>query len=138
MPPLYLLIFPTSFLLPNRFAHWALYSPKTEGTLVPGYIYSVKKSGISSQQTQTVNEYFDANKYKDVVYIPIPRIYVEGWVLLEACTEVTEGRKFNLLTRNCQDWVEEVIMKLEDDLKIVDRVNISSLVRAYGYKPLKG
>ena len=137
MPPLYLLIVLPPFLVPNRMAHWALYLPAHDKATT-GQLYSVKKESLSSEITKSVNDYFDPETLKQKALIAIPGIWLGHAVLLQVCTEITDGRRFNLFTRNCQDWVEEVIARLEEKLGVYPRTNISALVRSHGYTPLKG
>jgi hypothetical protein len=137
MPTLSLLIFKSPPLLPKRLSHWAFYLPP-EDEQQCGRIYSVKKKEFSSEYTQLIYEPFDPGQDKSLLCIEIPSIGIERGQLLTICEEVTKDRRFNLMTRNCQDWVEEVIKKVEEDLNIVKRVDVVALAKTHGYTTFRG
>jgi len=136
MPDLYLAIFEVAFLASKKTAHWALYLPPGDPNTCVGRLYGVKKENFSSSQTQFVTDSFDPQKEQGVLYIPIPGVKIAEANLLAICQEVAENRKFNLVTRNCQDWVLDVIKQVEVALNLKG-IDVVSLARQRGYNRLK-
>ena len=66
---------------------------------------------------------------------------ISGWLVIEQevniCDQVTRERRFHLITNNCQAWVAEVVRKVEDELHIVKRVNLTELAKSHGYRPVR-
>lgn len=137
MPVLYLVIFEVTFPAPKRTAHWALYLPPENPNAQAGQLYSVQKQSLSSSQTLFFNKEFIPEDERRASYIEIPGVNIAAANLLAICQEVANNRNFNLVTRNCQDWVLDVIKQVENELNL-KRIDVVALARMYGYDSLKG
>ena len=57
------------------------------------------------------------------------KIDVETYIVNQICQKVSKERRFDLVTRNCQHWVCEVIEELVKDLNIPGGKEILSRVK---------
>ena len=115
MPTLHLIKFkPPIALLPKGTSHWALFLPhECEEGDSEGLLYSVKKESFISTKTEFQRAKFDPRSASDVLScMALTEICIKHAVLAEVCYEVSDGHPFNLISRNCQHWVYEVIEKL--------------------------
>jgi len=64
--------------------------------------------------------------------IAMPETNVTNVELSNACCVVTEGRVFNLITRNSQHWVHEVIEYLQRQLNSAEKFDFSGLLKGSG------
>ena len=136
MPYLSVLVFKVAPLVPKSFAHWALYLPPEDGGNGVGRIYTVKKLGMTSRITQYSNHPFTLSS--EVLYIPLQHIFVSQNRLHTICELVTNdpGRpSFSIFNHNCQQWVMDVVRKVEEQLGLVQRVDLTAVLRPYGYEP---
>jgi hypothetical protein len=133
MPQLHLLIYRPPAFFPARSGHWALFLPYEEGGSV-GYGLGVKKASFRTTQTQF--EIFEASLEigRDDLQRHIKlQIYVNGINDLNViCHGVTQGRPFNLVTRNCQHWVCEVIEVVITRFNIPDGPAELARIKAMG------
>jgi len=113
MPTLHLIKFkPPLAGLPKGTAHWALFLLYDEQDSV-GLLYSVKKESFISNKTEFSVVDFDPQTASDVLScVALTEISIKHHILSEICYKVSEGRPFNLISRNCQHWVCEVIEKI--------------------------
>src|SRR5271170_3411146 len=109
MPTLHLIIFKPIPMFPVT-AHWGLFLPYDEGD-PDGLIYQVKKESFTSKKTE-----FNATDFDPRLQFAtfssctaLPEITIKHHELSDICYKVSQGRPFNLITRNCQHWVLEVI-----------------------------
>jgi|SRR5271154_1659752 len=117
MPTLQLVIFKTPFS--QKTAHWALLL--LNGGADPnflGTIYSVKKTSLTSKKTEFIPQTYTPQLQKLVNTVSLD-IEVAHFDLSRTCTEVSLNRPFDLLNRNCQHWVYEVVELLVKRLNIV-------------------
>lgn len=119
MPQLHFIRLKTPRFVPNYFAHVGFYLSDDDGA-IPGGVYHVQKSGIISNHTRyEVRNFeqpiFDQNEgttpiqLSDLLQCMQLPIEVEAVELSRACHLATFDRSFNLATRNCQHWADEVI-----------------------------
>lgn len=137
MPTLRFLVFKMA-MLPDAFAHWALFVPNEEGS-AEGVLFEVQKRGVFMRKTQFHYREFDccASGAELRDNISIPEISV-GLVMLNfACHAVTKNRPFHLRSRNCQHWVFEVIEYLVNAQRINNGQEILSRIVARGHSPLR-
>jgi hypothetical protein len=129
MPTLQLVIFKT--LLPQKAAHWGLLllnggaDPNCLGTL-----YAVKKTSFTSKKTEFTREAYTPQLQKSVDTESLD-IEVAHFDLSRTCTEVTYNRPFDLLHRNCQHWVYEVVELLVKRLNIVGGDEVLEKIRNF-------
>ena len=62
----------------------------------------------------------------------LPDFDVECYQVAAACHAVTENRSFNLVTRNSQHWVCEVIELLQARLNTAKKIDVSRLIKTSG------
>jgi hypothetical protein len=133
-------------------AHWAIFLPEAHTTFdssgIPtrGSLFHARKDWINAQEplvcsVQGLTHYecrdefplhtspilLDCHCLKDTD--------VTAAQLAHACTQTSEDRSFNYFTRNCQQWVKEVI----DYLVTHDVVSVAvyAEMESRGYKTLK-
>ena len=139
MPTLRILVFDPSGMMPIRWAHWALYLPVDDECDSPGQFFGVRKRGFTSSKTQldmvSGFDIYDCEALQ--VHAEIEHMNVSLQELSAICQDTARGRAFNLAFQNCQDWVVEVVRKLEDTLDLPKRVNVRELVKSKGYKPVR-
>ena len=135
MPTLYLIVFDAMFL-PNKMAHWTLFLPYKDGCN-DGRLFSVKKQGPVSRQTQFVPRDFNIRAEKNITVIQLPLIVHETTVW-NACGDVTEKRLFDLWSNNCQKWVCEVVKQIEETLNLKTHINVPKIASNYGYGLFNG
>jgi hypothetical protein len=128
MPRLHFIRFKTPRFVPNYFAHVGFYLPDDDGA-IPGGIYHVQKSGIISKHTKyevrdfeqpifATNEGATTVQLSDVLQCMQLQIDVEAVELSRACHLATLDRSFNLATRNCQHWADDVVELVINGLEV--------------------
>ena len=134
MPQLHFIRFKTPRFVPNYFAHVGFYLPDDDNAIAGG-IYHVQKSGIISNHTKyEVRDFeqpiFNSNGETTAVQmsdllecIQLP-IEVEAVELSRACHLATLDRSFNLATRNCQHWADDVIELVVNGLEVQNKDEI--------------
>lgn len=130
MPTLHLIIFKTPWYGFKSTAHWALLLPENEVT--PhcfGDVFDVKKPAIMSKETQYAMYDFTPEIRDNVDVYHSLKIDVETYVVNQTCQKVSKKRPFDLVTRNCQHWVIEVIEELVKDLNVPGGDDILSRVK---------
>jgi hypothetical protein len=123
MPTLHLIKFkPPIALLPKGTSHWALFLPhECEEGDSEGLLYSVKKESFTSTKTEFQRAKFDPQSASDVLScIALTEICIKHVFLAAVCYQVSDGRPFHLISRNCQHWVYEVIEKLTMQSNMAD------------------
>jgi hypothetical protein len=111
-------------------AHWALLLPEIEFTpYCFGSVFDVQKPAFASKETQYSNYDFTSETRNNVDDYHSLKIDVESYTLNQICQKVSKGRLFDLVTRNCQHWVCEVIEELVKDLNVPDGDEILSRVK---------
>ena len=119
MPTLHLIIFKTAWYGIKSTAHWALLLPAEQVT--PhcfGRVFDVQKPTLMSNETQYSNYHFTPEVRDNVDVYHSLNIEVETYTVNQICQRVSKDRHFDLVTRNCQHWVCEVIEQLVEDLNI--------------------
>lgn len=138
MPILHVIIFKTPWYGIKSMAHWALLLPEDE--VVPGYfgdVFDVQKPKFTSKETQYSNYNFTSEVRDNVDVYNSLKIDVEIYTLNQICQKVSKNRPFDLVTRNCQHWVCEVIEEVVKDLPIPERNEILSLVQRLPRMPTR-
>ena len=112
MPTLHLIIFKPIPMFPGT-AHWGLFLPYDEGD-ADGLVYQVKKQSFTSNKTEFNAQDFDPRLQSSEFSscIALPEISIKHHILSGICYDISQGRPFHLVNRNCRDWVGEVIEKL--------------------------
>src|ERR1700737_4320960 len=142
MPTLHLVIFKPWTILSKDADHWALFLPEKEGD-PHGDFFGVKKNGYISKMTEFEHvEHCDIQQLQEYTneirsIIALTELGVDRLVLLHICRDVTQDRPFDLITRNCQHWVCEVIKKLEKRLNVEQTINVLARIKGLGISPLR-
>jgi len=148
MPQIYLARF-RQRPLGMAFAHWALFLPENfdeTGRPVEGYLFHARKewSNTQGEQRCTVQGLANFGLERDFDLFASPNLLdhhclkdtdVTSAQLNEACQRVSLNHSFNLITRNCQEWVKDVIDHLVAEEVIGEAVYRERESR--GYKTLK-
>jgi hypothetical protein len=137
MPQLYLLKFRQPPYV-GVSAHWGLflsYSDSLCNAMKPstGYLYHA-----TSQWTDCLNLHLFMSEPRETPYErksydlsnvsslfdwwPVRDVDINDYEVHNACCQVSENRGFNVLTKNCQEWVKEVIQFLVREERIDRRV----------------
>lgn len=135
MPNLYLLIFePTEWYYPADAGHWALYFPSKEDESV-GDAVEVKKASLVNRRTQfgTIKAYLQIGWCGLQRYELLNIDVLSLAALTQICHGVTEGRPFNIVTKNCQHWVCEVLEKVIERYRIRNGEAELRRVKAMGH-----
>jgi hypothetical protein len=128
-------------------AHWALFLPESvdqNGTPV-GFLFHARKQWIDLQGEQncTVQGTANYSLETDFCLSMCPSLLdqhclidsnVTAEQLNDACQYISLDRKFNLVTRNCQEWVKDVIDHLVAQNVISEAVYLE--MESRGYKTL--
>lgn len=114
---LHIMICKPSRHLPKSTAHWALFIPDQEGGS-EGVVYSMRKAAFANKTQLHCSQITLGDMANLQSVIVVPEVKTCEYLLSAVCHEVNTGRSFNLITRNCQHWVFEVIERL------VERQNI--------------
>lgn len=122
MPPVFLVKFPNLPLLSPETAHWAILLPTVPyiaGQLPRwGVLYHARKRGfcfpLSPNTEYERIEQFDLSGPNINIwdYYELCTVDLTDAEINVACLYVSNPRPFNLVTRNCQDWVKEVLQCL--------------------------
>jgi len=130
-------------------AHWALFLPEsfdTNGGPIQGALFHARKELSNTQGSQRCTIQGEANYSLEPEFLLLssPGLLdsyclkdtnVTKEQLAQACTYISQDRSFNLITRNCQEWVKDVI-----DYLVVHRIINDAVYRemeSRGYKTLK-
>src|SRR5437016_6173596 len=135
MPQLYLLIFePTEWFYPADAGHWALYVPSKEDEFV-GDAFEVKKASLITLQTQfgMMKAYLQVGWCGLQNYVPLEINIPSIAALNQICYGVTFKRPFNIVSKNCQHWVCEVLEKVIEKYDIRNGKEELRRVRAMGH-----
>jgi|SRR5271170_5317292 len=130
-------------------AHWALFLPKSfdpNGCPLQGALFHARKEWNNSQGSQpcTIQGKANYGLEPDFLLLSSPSLLdshclkdteVTPAQMSQACTYISQDRSFNLITRNCQEWVKDVIDYLVAHGVITDAVY--GEMDARGYKTLK-
>src|SRR5271169_5292723 len=121
MPLLHLLIFKTPLVLKST-AHWALFLPDEDGAPI-GLMFHAAQESLTSNRTCISQMSFDVRAHMKQIQssIVLPDLDVVVYQVWEACQAVSDNRAFNLVTRNIQHWVCEVIEFLQERLNIAKK-----------------
>jgi hypothetical protein len=125
MPPIYLVKF---WQMPgfNSTTHWGIYmvdeSKGYDHNGVPrgGVLHHASKnpnfcfccSGDSNATTYSTTNYVFQISRRHYTPVLLQGVNINESQLVFACNAVSEERPFNLINRNCQQWVQEVMEKL--------------------------
>jgi hypothetical protein len=135
MPRLYLLIFePTEWYYPDDAGHWALYVPSKEDETV-GDAFEVKKASLVTFRTEfgMIRAYLQNGWCGLRQYVPLNIDVPSIASLSQICYGVTEGRSFNIVTKNCQHWVCEVLEEVIKKYNILNGEAELRRVKAMGH-----
>jgi hypothetical protein len=147
MPPLYLVKF--NQLNIEAAAHWGIFLPHDGSAYdqygVPhwGTLYHASKpcnGDEGSCYSLAANTQFHATQRPLsgspglISLLPLRSTEIRPESVERACHLVTENRRFNLVTGNCQEWVKEVIHLLINEHRIP--VGVLEQMRYYGYTTL--
>ena len=116
-------------------AHWAIFVAKQNtayddrGLPIWGNLFHASKKKSNCLNLKLRNTEFD--HVEEFHLLGSPGLWT--WLLLEntnvtpadvnlACHSVSLNREFNLFTRNCQDWVKEVLKSLVESEQIPEAV----------------
>lgn len=131
MPILHLIIFKTPWYGIKHTAHWALLLPEEEVTpKCFGYVFDVQKPTIISKETRYSMYSFTPKIQGNVDVYHSLEIDVKAYDVNQICQKVSKERRFDLVTRNCQHWVCEVVEELVEDLDIPGGEEILSRVKS--------
>ena len=96
-------------------AHWSIFV-FDEGNTDSGTLFHVKKESYYSgwtiqyeQRRYSIRHSKSANKIIRRRYIDLE---VTVAALDQACQRVSKNRSFNIISKNCHDWVQEVVDEL--------------------------
>ena len=123
MPPVFLLKFHNHPFRSPETAHWAILLPTVPynaGELPSwGVLYHARKRGfcccfpLSSNTEYERIDHFDLSRENDIFdRYELSTVNLTNAEIDVACQWVSNPRTFNLVTRNCQDWVKEVLQCL--------------------------
>ena len=147
MPPLYLVKF--NQLNMESLAHWGIFLPD-DGSAYDQYgypywgtLYHASKpcnGGEGCCFPLTADTQFHSTQRPLsgspglISVIPLRNTEIRPETVQMACHQVTENRRFNLVTANCQDWVKQVIYVLINENRIP--MGVLEQMRYYGYTTL--
>ena len=136
MPPLHVILFKQLPIFSKDTAHWALFLPNKDGDN-NGVLFHITKESYISWKTEFQQKEFSIRKSADTLEntLKIQEIDVSVASLDAACQRVTEGRSFNVIKKNCQHWVCEVVTDLARKHNLGD-IDILGRIKTLGYKPL--
>jgi len=122
MPPVFLVKFSQPPFRSPETAHWAILLPTVPynaGQLPDwGVLYHARKKGFCCFPLSYNTEY---ERIKDFClshmnglfdYHELTTVNLTDAEIDAACQQISNPRPFNLVTRNCQDWVKEVLVYL--------------------------
>ena len=134
MPTLHLIIFKTPFF--QSTAHWALLLPADiVGFNYFGDVFDVKKTALISKKTEFARYNFTREIQNNVGEYHSLNFDVEHYTLNQICQNVSKDRPFDLVTRNCQHWVIEVVEELVDHLNVERGDEIVNWLKALPHMP---
>jgi uncharacterized protein YaeQ len=98
----------------TRFEHWGIFV-KYKDEQSSKFVYHADKKNIVDISTK-----FEARSWDRMNHNKVDLIILVGYSsgkftheeMINSCKKITEGRVFNTLTNNCQEWVKVVLSEL--------------------------
>ena len=127
-------------------AHWGIFLPyeyspfDADGNPIIGDLFQASKvcGGCSQRNSNTTlwerQPHFDLPSCPNL--IDVLRLdntdNVSDTILVDACNHVSQDRKFNVISKNCQHWVREVLARLIEQNYINN--DVYEQMKLHGFK----